>query len=148
MKIIAQNRKAYFNYFIEEEIEAGIILMGSEVKSIRDGKVNINDAHCLEIGGQIYLVNAYISEHKGAIIFTHEPRQNRHLLLHKKQIKKITGKIKTKGVTLVPLSLYFNDRNKVKVKIAVVKGKKLYDKRESIKERDVERQARRDVSED
>ena len=86
MKIIAQNRKAYFNYFIEEEIEAGIILMGSEVKSIRDGKVNINDAHCLEIGGQIYLVNTYISEHKGAIIFTHEPRQNRHLLLHKKQL--------------------------------------------------------------
>ena len=148
MKIIAQNRKAYYNYSVEEEIEVGIILMGSEVKSIRSGKVNINDAHCLEIGGKIYLLNAYISEYKGAILFTHEPRQNRQLLLHKKQIKKIIGKIKTKGVTMVPLSLYFNDRNKVKVKIAIVKGKKLYDKKESIKERDIERQTRRDASGD
>ncbi len=147
MKIIAQNRKAYHNYFIEEEIDAGIILMGSEVKSIRNGKVNINDAYCLEISGNIYLLNAYVSEHKGAILFCHQPRQNRQLLLHKKQIQKIIGKIKTKGVTLVPLSIYLNDRNIVKIKIGVAKGKKLYDKRQSIKERDQDRQAQRDVTE-
>ena len=105
MKIIAQNRKAYHNYFIEEEIDAGIILMGSEVKSIRNGKVNINDAYCLEISGNIYLLNAYVSEHKGAILFCHQPRQNRQLLLHKKQIQKIIGKIKTKGFKMLDMIL-------------------------------------------
>lgn len=147
-KLITQNKKARYNYSIEEEIETGIILMGSEVKSIRNGKVNINDAHCAEIGGKIYLVNAYISEHKGAILFCHKPRQNRELLLHNRQIKKIVGKMKTKGTTMVPLSLYFNDRNIVKVNVGIVKGKKLHDKRNSIKERDQERQARRDIIED
>lgn len=147
-QLIAQNRKARFNYEILEEIEAGIILMGSEVKSIRAGKVNINDAHCLEIGGDIYLVNAYISEYKGAILFTHQPRQNRQLLLHNKQIKKIIGKIKTKGVTMVPLSMYFNERNKVKVQIAIAKGKKVFDKKNSLKEADQKRQMQREISED
>ncbi len=144
-KIIAQNKKARFNYFIEDEIEAGIILMGSEVKSIRGGKVNINDAHCAEIDGAIYLVNAYIAEYKGAIIFNHRPRQNRQLLLHSRQIKKIIGKLKTKGLALIPLSIYFNKRNIVKVKIALAKGKKLHDKRNSIKEKDQNLQARRDI---
>ena len=147
-KLIAQNRRARFDYTIEEEIEAGIILTGSEVKSIRTGKVNINDAHCLEISGDIYLVNAYISEYKGAILFSHQPRQNRKLLLHAKQARKIIGKIHTKGVTLIPLSLYFNERNIAKVNIAIAKGKKLYDKRDSIKERDQQRQAQRDISPD
>lgn len=147
-KIIAQNRKARYNYSIEEEFEAGIILMGSEVKSMRVGKANISEAHCLEIGGDLYLVNAYIGEYKGAILYTHKPRQNRKLLLHRKQIKKIVGKIKTKGVAMVPLELYFNERNFVKVKIAIVKGKKMHDKRHSIKERDQERQTRRDLAAD
>jgi SsrA-binding protein len=144
-KTIAQNKKARFNYFIEDEVEAGIILMGSEVKSIRSGKVNINDAHCAEISGSIYLVNAYISEYKGAVIFNHRPRQNRQLLLHNKQIKKIIGKLKTKGLALIPLSIYLNKRNIVKVKIALGKGKKLHDKRSSIKEKDQNRQAQRDI---
>ena len=148
MKNIAQNRKARYNYEILEEIEAGIILTGSEVKSIRNGKININDAHCLEIKGEICLVNAYIGEHKGAVIFNHQPRQNRKLLLHKKQIKKIIGKIKTKGVAVIPLSLYFNNRNIAKVKIAIAKGKKLHDKRQTIKERDQERQTRREIAQD
>lgn len=148
MKIITQNKKAYYNYFVEEELEAGIILMGSEVKSIRNGNININDAHCLEIGGQIHLVNAYIGEYKGAMRFCHKPRQNRQLLLHTRQIRKIIGKIKAKGITLVPLSMYFNDRNIVKVKIGVVKGKKLYDKRHSIKEKDQKRQEQRDIMQD
>ncbi len=147
-QLVTQNKKARYNYTIEEEFEAGIVLMGSEVKSIRDGKVNINDAHCAEIAGNIYLINAYISEYKGAIMFCHKPRQNRKLLLHKRQIKKIIGKIKTKGATMVPLSLYFNDRNIVKVKIAIVKGKKLHDKRNAIKERDQKRQIQRDISQD
>ena len=144
-KTIAQNKKARFNYFIEDEIEAGIILMGSEVKSIRGGQININDAHCAEIDGSIYLVNAYIAEYKGAIIFNHRPRQNRQLLLHNKQIKKIIGKLKTKGLALIPLSIYLNKRNIVKVKIALGKGKKLHDKRNSIKEKDQNRQAQRDI---
>lgn len=146
-KLIAQNKKARYNYLIEEEIEAGVILIGSEVKSIRTGKVSINDAHCAEIDGYLYLVNAYIAEYKGAIIFNHKPRQNRKLLLHNKEIKKIIGKLKTKGLTIIPLSLYFNDRNIVKIKIALAKGKKLHDKRHSIKEKDQNRQARRDVLE-
>lgn len=147
-KVVAQNRKARFNYIIDEEIEAGMILMGSEVKSIRAGKVNINDAHCMEIGGDIYLVNAYIAEYDGAVLFTHRPRQNRKLLLHSRQIRKIVGKIKTKGVTLVPLSIYFNQRNIAKVKIAIARGKKTHDKKNALKELDQKRQMQRDIHDD
>jgi SsrA-binding protein len=138
-KIIALNRKARFNYIIEEEIEAGIMLLGSEIKSIRAGKVNINDAHANEIKGDLYLLNSHINEYAGANRFNHEPRRARKLLLHKKQLNKLIGKIDTKGITLVPLSLYFNARNIVKVKLGVAKGKKLHDKRASIKERDERR---------
>lgn len=139
MKIIAENRKAYFNYFILEEIEAGIMLVGSEVKSIRAGKVNISDAHADEKDGAIYLLNANINEYPGANRFNHEPRRPKKLLLHKKEINKLIGKVQTKGLSLVPLSLYFNEKNKVKVKLALVKGKKLHDKRASIKEKDERR---------
>jgi SsrA-binding protein len=139
MKIIAENRKAYFNYFILEEIEAGISLVGSEVKSIRAGKVNISDSHADEKGGAIYLLNANINEYHGANRFNHEPRRPRKLLLHKKEINKLIGKVQTKGLSLVPLSLYFNEKNKVKIKLALVKGKKLHDKRASIKEKDERR---------
>ena len=139
MKIIAENRKAYFNYFILEEIEAGIMLVGSEVKSIRAGKVNISDAHADEKDGSIYLLNANINEYSGANRFNHEARRPRKLLLHKKEINKLIGKVQTKGLSLVPLSLYFNEKNKIKVKLALVKGKKLHDKRASIKEKDERR---------
>ena len=139
MKIIAENRKAYFNYFILEEIEAGIMLVGSEVKSIRAGKVNISDAHADEKDGSIHLLNVNINEYSGANRFNHEARRPRKLLLHKKEINKLIGKVQTKGLSLVPLSLYFNEKNKVKVKLALVKGKKLHDKRASIKEKDERR---------
>jgi len=143
-KIIAINRKARFNYSIEEEIEAGIVLLGSEIKSIRAGKVNINDAHATEMEGDLYLLNSHINEYAGANRFNHAPRRARKLLLHKKQLNKLIGKIDTKGITIVPLSLYFNARNIVKVKLGVAKGKKLYDKRASIKERDEKRQNSRE----
>ena len=143
-KIITINRKARFNYTIEEEIESGIILLGSEIKSIRQGKVNINDSYASDSDGDIYLLNCHINEYAGANRFNHAPKRPRKLLLHKKQLNKLISKIQTKGVSLIPLSLYFNNRNFVKVKLGVAKGKKLYDKRQSIKERDEKRQKARE----
>ena len=145
-KIITINRKAKFNYTIEEEIEAGIILKGSEVKSLRLGKANINEAYADEKQGCIFLLNSHISEYKGANRFNHDPKRPRELLLHKKQINKLLGQIKIKGVSLIPLSLYFNQRGIVKVKIGIGKGKKLYDKRETIKQRDEKRQSARELA--
>ena len=139
MKVIAYNRKAKFNYEIEEEIEAGIILLGSEIKSIREGKITINESYASEINGDIILINTNIAEYKGANRFNHEPKRPRKLLLHKKQINKIIGKINFKGYSLIPLKLYFNDKNMVKVLLGIAKGKKLYDKRKTIKERDQKR---------
>ena len=143
VKQIANNRKARFNYTVEEEIEAGIMLLGSEVKSIRDGKINISDGYAAEQNGDILLLNVHISEYKGANKFNHAPLRPRKLLLHKKQIDKLLGKMHTKGLSLVPLSLYFNSKNIIKVNMGVCKGKKLYDKRASIKERDEKRSAAR-----
>jgi SsrA-binding protein len=139
MKVIAYNRKAKFNYEIEEEIEAGIILLGSEIKSIREGKITINESYASEINGDIILINTNIAEYKGANRFNHEPKRPRKLLLHKKQINKIIGKINFKGYSLIPVKLYFNDKNMVKVLLGIAKGKKLYDKRKTIKERDQKR---------
>ncbi|HLD77288.1 MAG TPA: SsrA-binding protein SmpB [Rickettsiales bacterium] len=139
MKIIAQNRKAYYNYTIEEEIEAGIMLLGSEVKSIRDGRVNINDAYAAEIKGEIFLVNSSISQYKGSNRFNHEVMRQRKLLLHSREMAKILGKMAQKGYSLIPLKIYFNKRNIVKILLGMAKGKKLYDKRESIKKRDEKR---------
>ncbi len=136
---IALNRKARFQYFIEEEIEAGIVLTGTEVKSLREGKANINDAYACEQNEGIWLINAYIAEYSGGNRFNHEPRRPRKLLLHKKQIKKLAGRLKTKGVTLAPLSLYFNSRGLVKIKVGLATGKKEYEKRDTIKQRDWER---------
>ncbi len=139
MKQIANNRKARFNYTIEEEIEAGIMLLGSEVKSIREGKININEGYGASQSEGIFLLNVHISEYKGANKFNHAPLRPRKLLLHKKQIDKLLGKMQTKGLSLIPLSFYFNNRNFIKVNLGVCKGKKLYDKRASIKERDEKR---------
>lgn len=143
MKPVAVNRKARFNYTIEEEIEAGIMLQGSEVKSLRNGGCNISDGHVSEHNGLLMLLNVHISEYKGANKFNHAPLRPRQLLLHKKQIDKLLGKLHTKGLSLIPLSIYFNSRNIVKVNIGICKGKKLYDKRESIKERDEKRRSQR-----
>jgi SsrA-binding protein len=139
-RLIAQNKIAYHNYFIEEEIEAGIVLVGSEVKSIRAGKVSMNDTHAESVKSEIFLFNLNIAEYEKANRFNHETRRPRKLLLHANQIRKLTGKIKVKGYTLVALSLYFNDKNIVKVKIGLAKGKKQYDKREDIKDKDWKRE--------
>ena len=143
-KIIAQNKKARFEYFLEDEYEAGLCLYGSEIKSLRNGKANIQDAFIeFSKSGELLLINAHISPYKMATIFNHEPLRKRKLLLHKKEIKKIIGKIKLKGFTVIPTVLYINDRNIAKIKVAVAKGKKLYDKRETIKERDQKRNEQR-----
>ena len=143
MKILAQNRKARFNYEILEEIEAGIILKGSEIKSLRDGKVSIGDAYISDKKGNLFLINANIPPFYGANQFNHDPLRERQLLLHQKQIAKLLAKVKIKSLAIIPLSIYLNHRNYAKIKIALVKGKKLYDKRESIKKRDEERKLNR-----
>lgn len=135
----ALNRKARYEYSIDEEVEAGIVLTGSEVKALRQGKANISDAYAGEQDGEIWLFNAHISEYASANRFNHEPKRPRKLLLHKKQINKITGKLKVKGVTLVPLSLYFNRRGLAKCKVGLGTGKKTYEKRETIKKREWKR---------
>jgi SsrA-binding protein len=137
------NRKAHFNYEIEEEIEAGLILLGSEVKSIRQGKVNLSEAYVAEIAGELFLINCNIAEYKGANRFNHEPKRQRKLLLHHKQLQKIIGKMQIKGYSAIPLKLYFNKKNFVKILVGIGRGKKLYDKRESIKKRDENRRNQR-----
>ena len=132
------NRQARFNYTILEEVEAGISLKGTEVKSIRDGKANIKDSYAVIKNDEAYLLNMHISEYKEGNIFNHEETRTRKLLLHKKEILKLRDKIALQGLTLVPLKVYFV-KNKVKVLIGLAKGKKTYDKRESIKERDIKR---------
>lgn len=136
---IAVNRKARFEFSIEEEFEAGIVLTGTEVKSLRAGKAQINDAYAGEKNGEIWLFNAYIAEYEGGNRFNHETNRPRKLLLHKKQIKKLLGRLKVKGVTLVPMSFYFNSRGLAKIKLALATGKKQYEKRETIKDRDWQR---------
>ncbi|XVN43061.1 MAG: SsrA-binding protein SmpB [Candidatus Rickettsia vulgarisii] len=138
-KIIAQNKKAYFNYFIEEKIEAGIILTGSEVKSLHQGKASIEDSHAENSGNEVLLYNCHIAEYEKANRFNHSTRRTRKLLLHSSEIRKIIGKIRVRGYTLVALSLYFNKKNIVKVELGIAKGKKLHDKRETIKEKDWKR---------
>lgn len=146
-KIIAKNRRAGFEYSIEENFEAGIVLLGSEVKSARDGKVNISDAHATEADGEIVLYNCHIAEYAGANRFNHPTTRPRKLLLRKGEIKKIIGKIKLKGYTLVALSMYFNHKNIIKVALGLAKGKKLHDKRHTIKERDWQREQGRAIRE-
>ena len=136
MEII--NKKARFDYFIEEEIEAGIALVGTEIKSVRKGSVDLKDSFVHIKNNEVYLINTYIAQYTEANQFNHDERRNRKLLLHKKEIKKLVEKTKVEGYTLVPLKMYFV-KNHVKVLIGVCKGKKLYDKRETIKERDLKR---------
>ncbi len=137
------NRKAHFNYEIEEELEAGIMLLGSEVKSVREGKANISEAYVGDIAGELFLINCNISEYKGANQFNHPPKRQRKLLLHKKQLDKITGKMQIKGYSAMPLKIFFNKKGFAKVIVGIGRGKKLYDKRESIKKRDETRRNQR-----
>jgi SsrA-binding protein len=142
-KIIATNHKAYRDYEILETIECGIALSGSEVKSIRQGKINLNDSFARPEGSTIVLYNTHISPYAEASYLNVESTRPRGLLLHKKQIEKFTARLNQKGLTLVPLKVYFNDRGFVKVELGLGKGKKLYDKRENIKRRETDLSVRR-----
>ncbi len=142
-KLICQNRKARHDYHIIDSYEAGIVLKGSEVKSCRLGKANLKDGYGRIKGGEIYLVNAHISPYTYAHQLNHEPLRERKLLFHKREIKKLYGKMRERGFSLIPLKMYFRN-GKVKVEMAVAKGKRLHDKREDIKKRDFAREAERD----
>ena len=142
-KSVADNRRARDNYQIEETFEAGIMLQGSEVKSLRAGKANIAEAYASEEDGEIYLLNSNIPTYKQAGRFNHEPRRQRKLLLHKREIDKLLGAVQREGMTIVPLKLYFNDRGIAKLELAIARGKKLHDKRETEKKRDWQRQKAR-----
>ena len=139
-RVVADNRKARHDYFIDETIEAGIMLTGTEVKSLREGRANIRESYATGKGGEIVLLNSHIAEYRAGNRFNHEPRRPRKLLLHKREIARLIGAIQRDGITLVPLSLYFNERGLVKVKLGVARGKRQYDKREVAKKRDWERQ--------
>ncbi|MDR3078543.1 MAG: SsrA-binding protein SmpB [Rickettsiales bacterium] len=141
-RIIAQNRRAHFDYFLEEEYEAGLVLEGSEIKSLRSSRVNIQDAHVeFDENNELYILNLNIAPYGLASAFSrHNPGRRKKLLLHRREINKIAGKIKLKGFTCIPLVLYINSRNYAKLKIALAKGKKLYDKREATRDRDIRRE--------
>ena len=138
------NRKAKFDYFIEEEYETGIVLTGTEIKAIREGNCNLKDCYGIVRGGEIYLLNMYIGQYKEGNLFNHEETRSRKLLLHKKEIKKIKEKIEKNGLTLVPIKGYFKD-NKFKILLGVCRGKKNFDKRETIKTRDIQREVSKNL---
>ncbi len=142
MEII--NRRASFDYFVEEEYEAGIVLTGTEIKSVRNGHCNIKDSYGIVRNHEVYLLNMYIGQYKEGNLFNHNETRSRKLLLHKKEIKKMEQAIELQGLTLVPLKLYFKD-NKLKVLLGICRGKKTYDKRESLKEKDIQRDVQKNL---
>ena len=141
-KLICQNKKAFHNYYVEEKYQAGISLFGSEVKSLRDGRATLGDSYGDIKRGEIFLVDAHVSPYPQANRLNHEPLRRRKLLLHKKEIKRLIGKVEQRGYTLIPTRLYFSS-GKVKVDIALAKGKKLFDKRESLKKKTMDREMER-----
>ena len=142
-KLVAQNRKARHDYFIKETFEAGMILTGTEVKSLRAGGASIGEAYALERDGDLYLSNAHIAEYGPASRFGHEPKRERKLLLHRKQITKLVAAIQRQGMTIVPLAIYFSDRGIAKLELALAQGKHNVDKRHTVKDRDWQRQKAR-----
>jgi SsrA-binding protein len=140
------NRQAYFNYLIEDKFVAGIVLLGTEVKSIREGKISFNDAYCLFDKHELWLRGFYIAEYKLGTANNHIAVHDRKLLLTHRELKRIEAKMKEKGFTLVPLKVFFNEKNFVKVEIGLARGKKVHDKRESIKEKDVKREISRSIN--
>lgn len=139
-KVLCSNRKAYHDYHIEESIEAGIELKGTEIKSLRDGKANLKDGYAILKDGEAFLVGCHISPYSHGNIYNHEPLRTRKLLLHKEEIRKLTGKVTQRGFTLIPLRMYLS-KGRAKVEIALAKGKKLFDKREAIREKDLRRES-------
>lgn len=144
--VVAQNRKARFDYFIEETFEAGLQLTGTEVKSLRGGRSTIAESYVTEDGGEAWLVNANIPLYASGNRYNHEPKRARKLLLHRAQINKLIGAIQREGRTVVPLQVYFNERGRAKIEIALAKGKQAHDKRQTIKDRDWQRQRSRLLS--
>ena len=138
-----RNRSAYHEFFIEDKYEAGVVLLGTEVKSLREGRASFNDSFCVIHKGEIWIRSLHIAEYSHGTVNNHDPVRERKLLLQKREIKKIEAKMKEKGYTLVPLRLYFNDKNLVKAEIGLAKGKKLHDKRETLKQKDTEREMKR-----
>ncbi len=141
-KLICQNKKAWHNYSIEDKYEAGIVLLGTEVKSLRDGRANLGDSYGKIKNGEVFLVDAHISPYSFGNRFNHDPLRPRKLLLHKKEIRRLIGKVQEKGFTLIPLRLYFSD-GKAKVELGLAKGKRLFDKRETLKRKTMERDMER-----
>ena len=142
LKIISVNRKASFNYFFNEFLEAGLVLKGSEIKSLRVGKANISESYAVDDKGEIFLINSHIPMYKESSYINHEPKRNRKLLLNKREINKLIGRINREGYTLIPTKLYFK-KGKAKIEIAVAKGKRQYDKRQVKKKRDWNREKAR-----
>lgn len=142
MKVVCQNRKAYHDYHIEETLEAGISLLGTEVKSLREGKANLKDSYVIIKERQAFLLNCHISPYSHGNIMNHDPVRTRKLLLHRKEIDRLTGKVTAKGYTLVPLKIYFKD-SFAKVEIGVAKGKRFFEKRDTIREREARREIER-----
>ncbi|HYB00255.1 MAG TPA: SsrA-binding protein SmpB [Ktedonobacteraceae bacterium] len=142
IKIISVNRQAYHDYFVERTIEAGISLVGTEIKSIREGKVNLRGSYAIARSGELWLENAHIAIYDHGNRYNHEPLRNRKLLLHRREIEQLQAKVATKGLTLIPLKLYLKG-GKAKIELGLCRGKKLYDKREAIAERDVKREIER-----
>jgi SsrA-binding protein len=140
-----KNRSAYFEYFIDNKYDAGIVLTGTEVKSLREGKASFNDSYCIFNHGELWIKSFHISEYSHGTVNNHDPIRERKLLLNKRELKKLEAKIKEKGYTIIPLRLFFNEKNLAKLEIGLGKGKKLHDKRETIKQRDTERELKRYV---
>ena len=144
VKVITVNRQAYHDYYVERTIEAGIALKGTEIKSIRDGKVNLRGSYAIARNGELWLENAHIAVYEHGNRYNHEPMRNRKLLLHRREINQLVGRVETKGLTLIPLKLYLKG-GRAKIELGLGRGKKLYDKREAIAERDVKREIERAI---
>ena len=144
-KIAATNRKAFFDYAIEEKFEAGLVLKGTEVKSLREGRVNLRESYATVNPEKAILHNCHIGEYSHGNIMNHEPLRSRGLLLHKRELRKLVGKVQQKGLTLVPLRIYFNAKGRAKVELALARGKKTYDRRETVKKREAKREMERAI---
>jgi SsrA-binding protein len=138
-----RNRSAYFEFYVDDKYTAGLALLGTEVKSLRAGKANFNDSYCLFQNGELWIRSLHISEYSHGTVNNHDPVRERKLLLSKRELKKLESRIKEKGYTIIPLRIYFNEKNLAKLEIGLAKGKKLHDKRETIKQRDTEREIKR-----
>lgn len=141
-----KNRKAFHEFDVLEKVEAGVVLRGTEVKALREGKINFADSYARLDGGELYLVACHISEYKNAGAFTHDPVRRRKLLLHKVELRKLARRVEEKGLTIVPLRLFFNERGYAKVELGVGRGKKGHDKRQALKSRETEREIRREMT--